>query len=354
MKPQGAARRESAQVVALFAVALVAILAMVGVTLDGGMLYVQRRTAQNAADAAALAGARALQYAPATASPTIPYEICKYVVANNFGVTPTVAAYFVDASGAKVTGGDIPLPTNCSGTVTNLTPVNGDSGIHVDVTFGPYNTSVVGIVGIQQLSATGGATAQVWNQAIDASYIAPWAVCGPTAPTDTSGTLTSIINTTTNTILQSAITAHVHVILESAHMNSGASGWLPPPPACPDASGSSWKGKIDASGTVTPPISVGTSTGNGSVSAQCSSTGQPSNPSGPGQCFLWVPVTDANNTSGSAHVVILACMSVWQGGTGNDKWWGQLEYPTSCPTYAYKPTWTFGSPSNDTVIALTR
>ena len=40
----------------MFALALVGILAMVGLVIDGGYLYVQRRTAQSAADAAALAG----------------------------------------------------------------------------------------------------------------------------------------------------------------------------------------------------------------------------------------------------------------------------------------------------------
>lgn len=346
-------RRESGQIVVLFALSLIAMLAMVGVTLDGGMLFVQRRTAQNAADSAALAGTRALQQASTASNSTIPFEICKYVVANNFGVTPNASAYFVDATGAKITGGDIALPTNCTGTVSGTTILAGSSGVHVTVTFGPYNTSVVGLVGIRQLSATGAATAQVWNQSIPGSSIAPWAVCGPTAPTDTSGTLRDIIDTTQDTILQSAIASHVNVILESSHINSGVAGWLPAPPSCPDNSGSSWKGVIDTSGTITPPTNVGTVNGDGSVSTQCTASGQPV-PSGPSQCFLWVPVTDANNAWGQAHVVIFACMSVYPGSDGTNKWWGQLEYPQSCPTYPYKPTWTFGSPTNDTVIALTQ
>src|SRR5205823_5381541 len=94
-------RREPAQVIVLFAIALIAMLAMVGVAVDGGTLYVQRRTAQNAADAAALAGARALQQATASPTGAIPAEICKYILANNFGVTPTVSAYYVDVNGAK-------------------------------------------------------------------------------------------------------------------------------------------------------------------------------------------------------------------------------------------------------------
>src|SRR5437588_843868 len=238
--------RQPAQVIVLFAIALIAMLAMVGVAVDGGTLYVQRRTAQNAADAAALAGARALQQAAVSPNSTIPVEICKYILANNFGVPPTVSAYYVDVNGAKVAGGDIGLPPNCSGTASSVSLWNGVAGIHVDVTMGPYNTALVGIVGIRTLAAAGSATAQVWNYAINANYIAPWAVCGPTAPVDETPTLQSILNMSNNTILQSAIQSHVSVILQSAQMNAGAQSWTAPPPACPDrSSGSSWKGKID-------------------------------------------------------------------------------------------------------------
>ncbi len=48
---------ERGQIVVIFAIALVALLAMVGLVLDGGSAYAQRRDQQNAADLAALAGA---------------------------------------------------------------------------------------------------------------------------------------------------------------------------------------------------------------------------------------------------------------------------------------------------------
>ena len=53
----GADDRERGQIIVLFALALVAIVAMVGLVLDGGSAYAQRRGEQNAADLAALAGA---------------------------------------------------------------------------------------------------------------------------------------------------------------------------------------------------------------------------------------------------------------------------------------------------------
>jgi Flp pilus assembly protein TadG len=49
--------RERGQVLVLFALSLIAIIAMVGLVLDGGSAFAQRRSEQNAADLAALAGA---------------------------------------------------------------------------------------------------------------------------------------------------------------------------------------------------------------------------------------------------------------------------------------------------------
>jgi hypothetical protein len=341
-------QRQPAQVIVLFAIALIAMLAMLGVALDGGTLYVQRRTAQNAADAAALAGARAMQQATSSPSASIPSEICKYVVANNFGVTPNVSAYFVDVNGSKMAGGDIALPAHCQGLISSTSVWANVAGVHVDVTMGPYDTYLVGLVGLRQLSASGGATAQVWDYAINANDIAPWAVCGHSAPYDTYGDLTDVLNPN-NTIMQSAINAHTQIILESAKMDAGASSWLPGPPACPDNNGSSWKGKIDpGSGIIILPDNANTVSGNGSIDDPCTATGQTS-----ANCYLFVPVTDAHNTPGEAHIVTFACMQITQGGSGDDKWWGTLDPISACPTYPYQPVWTWGSGSTNTIVALT-
>ena len=50
------------QIIVLFALGLLALIALAALVLDGGMLFLNRRTAQAAADAGALAGARALCY----------------------------------------------------------------------------------------------------------------------------------------------------------------------------------------------------------------------------------------------------------------------------------------------------
>src|SRR4051794_13084268 len=60
--------RESGQVLVIFALALIAIVAMTGLVLDGGSTFVQRRDQQNVADAAALAAAYAYATTGSTAS----------------------------------------------------------------------------------------------------------------------------------------------------------------------------------------------------------------------------------------------------------------------------------------------
>lgn len=51
--------REHGQILVLFALALIVIIGMVGLVIDGGGAFAQRRTEQNAADLAAIAGANA-------------------------------------------------------------------------------------------------------------------------------------------------------------------------------------------------------------------------------------------------------------------------------------------------------
>ncbi len=53
------ARGEDGQMLVIFSLCLVAIIAMTGLVIDGGMTFVQKREQQNVADAAALAGAYA-------------------------------------------------------------------------------------------------------------------------------------------------------------------------------------------------------------------------------------------------------------------------------------------------------
>ncbi len=64
--PRGRGRQGEGQILVIFALALTAVIAMVGLVLDGSGAFAQRRVEQNAADLAALAGANAYMNAAGT------------------------------------------------------------------------------------------------------------------------------------------------------------------------------------------------------------------------------------------------------------------------------------------------
>ena len=358
-----AARREPGQVIVLFAISLVAMLAMVAVTVDGGTLYLQRRTAQNAADAAALAGTRALQQATVQNNSTIADAVCTYVLANSFGVTPTARAYFVVTSGTNNLG-PLALGVGCGPSPANWIP-NGASGVHVDITIGPYNTYLAGIVGVRQLSAEASATAQVGVLSIPNPDLAPLAGCGPdmlvngTSPDP----FVNILNADNRSINESLV--GVDLLLQGSQMSQNENA------SCPkwNTNSSAWKGKIDTSGItgpLTPPMQIPVDTGNGLIddviSRVCESiwgVGPPSHDpqgsnAGDDVCFMLIPIAAPPNPADEANIVTLACFSLYDGRSGTNKWRGILHKATDCKYGVYPPIWTYGNGVRETQVLLTR
>ncbi len=127
--------RERGQILFLFALALVAIVAMTGLVLDGGSTFVQRRDMQNAADAAAMAGA--------------------YDYANNGSVTSAIVAAQAVAIANGYTHG-------VNGVSVTVSVVSGGGGA-TDVTAGitkPHKNSFSGIVGLASWPVSTTATAE--------------------------------------------------------------------------------------------------------------------------------------------------------------------------------------------------
>ena len=137
-------RRQGAQVMVLFALALTGLVGLVALVLDGGNIYLQHRTAQAAADAAALAGTNALRSADNTTPvSTLAAAVTTYAQMNAFGPAPGVTcATFIDVNGNSV--GGLIHPT--SGFVSPGCPAVASSipasaaGVHVEVriAFRPY------------------------------------------------------------------------------------------------------------------------------------------------------------------------------------------------------------------------
>lgn len=90
---------ERGQSIVLIALAMFALVAMMGLVLDGGTMYFSRRNSQNASDAAAFAGARILTN-PASSGGDVWNAIDSYALANHIANPATdVVAYFLDKYG---------------------------------------------------------------------------------------------------------------------------------------------------------------------------------------------------------------------------------------------------------------
>jgi len=124
---------ESGVVLIIFALAMVILLGMIAIAIDGGYGFVQNRRAQNAADFAAFAAAQQLAtstYCSGTASPTtqqIAMIVQKLVDDNGSGIGTAWKAQFLNSKG-KVIGtftsssGPTDPPPGACGVSVNATP----------------------------------------------------------------------------------------------------------------------------------------------------------------------------------------------------------------------------------------
>ncbi len=164
---------QKGQAAVLLALAMIGLLAIVGLALDGGMLYWNQRRAQNGADAAAIAGTTAIVdyyvdsgFRCGASEQTVLDMVHNYATVNEVpgAATGNVRAYYLaqDNSGNRVVllnGSGQPWEI-VGGTAT--VPCNkGIVGIQVLATF-PQDTFLAGVIGIAETSVTVRASA-VWR-----------------------------------------------------------------------------------------------------------------------------------------------------------------------------------------------
>ncbi len=145
---------ESGQVLALFAITLTAIVMAVGLVVDGGNALNQRRTSQNAADFAALAGARIV-------AESIGGDTVNGTDAN---VKSAISRSIAANGGSTVTFGEGgPSYINSSGStighVGNGSIPAGAMGVRVTASR-DFSTFFLGIVGMNSMTADATATAR--------------------------------------------------------------------------------------------------------------------------------------------------------------------------------------------------
>ncbi|MGH7488728.1 MAG: pilus assembly protein TadG-related protein, partial [bacterium] len=149
------ANREQGQIVVLFALCLVAILAMAGLLIDGGSAWANRRGAQSAADSAALAAAKA-------AVATHDYRAAGQAVAALNGFP---------AGGKDCTGNDlVDQLGNHTGVSVYRPPVDGphvgnDSFVEV-ITTRKMSTTFAGVVGQTCWMVSARAVASIGNSSV--------------------------------------------------------------------------------------------------------------------------------------------------------------------------------------------
>lgn len=149
------AHRSPGQIVVIFAVALVTLLAMTGLIIDGGRAWAEQRHVQNAADAAARAGTIVLARRAAEGAGSVTTEAQwgemvrndTYLSAAKNGVAIATATY-TDWTGAVIAGAY----------VDGRVPPSGAAGVEVFATRS-FDTSLVRILGMTEWRLTQPATA---------------------------------------------------------------------------------------------------------------------------------------------------------------------------------------------------
>ena len=110
-------RSTNGQIIIFVAVLLVAMLGMVGLSIDLGYSFAERRTVQNAADAGAIAGARAVtQWSTSNPDVTALAAVQSIVSANNMGnAKQKTTCYYVDDTNTDLTTCGDKVPASATG-----------------------------------------------------------------------------------------------------------------------------------------------------------------------------------------------------------------------------------------------
>ena len=175
----GQARDADGQVLVLFAFSMIAMMGMLGLATDAGYAYAQRRAMQNAADAAAEAGARIVAKAAYDSSLSAQSDVQALAAANAGGAATTVSCTYVNDAGTSL--GD------CGNTVPSTA-----TGVNVTVKE-THNTFFIKVVPGAPKTVTTGATAQGNVQLMSTPPSdGPFIVCG-VGSTTTKGANVNIL-----------------------------------------------------------------------------------------------------------------------------------------------------------------
>ncbi len=146
---------KSGQVLVLFALSLVVLLSALAVILDGGRVYAERRKAQNAADAAAMAGAAVLNKAnPAGTKGAVLAAACTAAFQNGgFGNATGTADNVLCGTKGSVVNVHIPV-ADAPPSLTNVYPVFENPGYVQVAVKSSFRSFMSGLLGLSDFSAS--------------------------------------------------------------------------------------------------------------------------------------------------------------------------------------------------------
>ena len=161
LRPVGRSqRRAEGQILVLFALGLIALLAGVALVIEGGNAYQNQRSVQNGADAASEAGAAVIARSLYGNTET-DGDVAAAVAATAFSNTITAAAYYTDWQGNPIDSTGAIVAPNLAVVVgaspNGSIPPNGQ-GVHATGTR-TFGTTFGRVIGFNNFTATGDAIA---------------------------------------------------------------------------------------------------------------------------------------------------------------------------------------------------
>ena len=295
---QERATREKGAILVMFALSLTAILLVATLVVDGSQAYPQRRKMQNAADSAAIAGARALDRVKFSGDAWTTVAATASSVATNNGADAVTCTIITG------TGSGIGL---CSLQASVQSP--SAAGVSVRASYTRPATFAKAVGGTPSITATVTSAASIQPLA---GAGAPFVICGSPARGGYP-----ILNSD-NTINVAAAKAMGTVDIQSSKV-----------PTC--GAGSAFKGKLAGDAEVLVPGWVQADNGNGydqQIKAQVVGA-TPCPTGGPFEgCDMLVPIADQGSGNGNKitmHVVAWAVFRIIGNGNGNPKYQGYFQ-----------------------------
>jgi Flp pilus assembly protein TadG len=287
-KPRRRGKGDDGAILIFLGLSVTMLLVVAALVLDGGSAYVQRRQGQNAADAAAMAGTRALdryRFPPSGTTPdvtTISSQVTSVATANGATAVTSCRLINFDQIGTA----------NDLGACTSVSAANNAEGVRVTLS-NTRTTYFGGVTGKDTTTATTTAAATIQELT---GLSAPFVICGNPAADSSAPALLNADGTINASNAAAAGTFQIHG---------------PQIPKC--GIGSNFKGPMD-----NPSIALGQWNdvgSNGVKAGHYSGTSTSGNladcpPDGPfDQCYLILPVMDQGQGNGSnpqAHITAFA------------------------------------------------